>query len=135
MHTNNNVFCVFYCSHLKQLLHNHTYFIRIFGSSIFIEIIKYVLCISDCPLNVGNLTRFGQNIPISCHLKEHCTAVECCIDFQDPLQQTFHLFVDLNLCLQTFEIGIEKFVEKRTLFTYTYGVQDHYRLGDVVQIE
>lgn len=122
MYINNNVFCVFYCFYLKQLKYNYIYFIRIFGSSIFIEIIKYVFCILDCLLNVGNLIRFGQNIFISCYFKEYCIVVECCIDFQDLLQQIFYLFVDLNFCFQIFEIGIEKFVEKRIFFIYIYGV-------------
>ena len=51
-----------------------------------------------------------------------CTAVECCIDFHDPLQQTLHFFLDLDFCMQTFRVGIENLLDERTLFSYQYGI-------------
>jgi hypothetical protein len=58
---------------------------------------------------------------ISCYLKSKCTAVECCLDVQDPLQQTLHFSLDLDLCQQILEISVEKLVERKALFSYNYG--------------
>ncbi|XP_062616058.1 uncharacterized protein LOC134277763, partial [Saccostrea cucullata] len=88
----------------------------------------------DCPLDVGNMTQLTSSLPISCHLMSHCTAVECCLDFQDPLQQTIHFLLNLDLCLQTLKVGIEKLSYEKTLFSYQYGVEDSFILMDVVQL-
>lgn len=72
-------------------------------------------------MGVGNMSELSSTLPISCHLMSHCTAVECCLDFRDPLQQTIHFFLDLDLCLQTLKVGIEKLAFERTLFSYQYG--------------
>lgn len=59
---------------------------------------------------------------ITCYLEPKCTAVQCCLDVQDPLQQTLHFSMDLDLCLQVLEISLEKLVEKKALFSYSYGM-------------
>lgn len=83
----------------------------------------YVL--TDCPRDVGNMTKFAASfLPMNCHIMSECTAVECCIDFQDPLQQTIHFFLDLDMCMKTLRVGIEDIVSERTLFSYQYGMKD-----------
>lgn len=59
---------------------------------------------------------------ITCYLASKCTAVQCCLDVKDPLQQTLHFSMDLDLCLQVLEISLEKLVEKKALFSYSYGM-------------
>ncbi|XP_062579219.1 uncharacterized protein LOC134241150, partial [Saccostrea cucullata] len=88
----------------------------------------------DCPLAIGNLTEITSGLPLSCHIKSQCTAIECCLDLQDPLQQTIHFFLDLDLCLQTLKAGIENYVYERTLFSFSYGSQDYFKLANFVQI-
>ena len=80
------------------------------------------LCVSDCPLSVGDMTAIPSGVPLSCHLKEHCTAIECCLDLQSPLQRTFHFYLDLDLCLQTLKLGIENLTYEKTLLSYSYGL-------------
>ena len=80
------------------------------------------LCVSDCPLTVGNMTAIPSGVPLSCHLREHCTAIECCLDLQSPLQRTIHFHLDLDLCLQTLKLGIENLTYEKTLISYSYGL-------------
>lgn len=61
---------------------------------------------------------------INCYLKSKCTAVECCLDVQDPLQQTLHFSLDLDLCQQILEINVDKLEETKALFSYNYGIVD-----------
>lgn len=58
---------------------------------------------------------------ISCYLKPRCTGVECCLDVSDPLDQTLKFSMNLDLCNQILEISVEKLVEKKNLFFYSYG--------------
>lgn len=68
------------------------------------------------------MTEIATDLPLSCHIKDHCTAIECCLDLQSPLQQTIHFFMDLDLCLQTLKLGIENLTFETTLLAYKYGV-------------
>lgn len=77
---------------------------------------------SDCPLAMETMTQIPSGLPLSCHIKDHCTAIECCLDLQSPLQQTIHFFMDLDLCLQTLKLGIENLTFETTLLSYAYGL-------------
>lgn len=68
------------------------------------------------------MTQIPSGLPLSCHIKDHCTAIECCLDLQSPLQQTIHFFMDLDLCLQTLKLGIENLMFETTLLSYAYGL-------------
>uniref|UniRef100_K1PXP9 Uncharacterized protein n=1 Tax=Magallana gigas TaxID=29159 RepID=K1PXP9_MAGGI len=74
----------------------------------------------DCQESIDKMTEIATDLPLSCHIKHHCTAIECCLDLQSPLQQTIHFFIDLDLCLQTLKLGIENLMFETTLLAYKY---------------
>lgn len=76
---------------------------------------------SGCSLSLLLMSTLQPSSGITCYLASKCTAVQCCLDVQDPLQQTLHFSMDLDLCLQVLEISLEKLVEKKALFSYSYG--------------
>lgn len=83
---------------------------------------KSIQRFSDCPLAMEAMKQIPSGLPLSCHIKDHCTAIECCLDLQSPLQQTIHFFMDLDLCLQTLNLGIENLTFETTLLSYAYGL-------------
>jgi hypothetical protein len=71
---------------------------------------------------------------VSCHIPEHCTGVECCVDV-DLVGRSFHAYVVIDPCQYTLSIGIENLAVNLTLLDYEWGTIEHFNLRGVVRIE
>ncbi|CAG2204550.1 unnamed protein product [Mytilus edulis] len=58
--------------------------------------------------------------PLTCHIPDICTGVECCIDVH-PIRRSFHVFVFLDACSYRLRMGIEKYEIDISLFDYEFG--------------
>ncbi|XP_076076025.1 uncharacterized protein LOC143046848 [Mytilus galloprovincialis] len=86
---------------------------------------------NECPLSV---TLQELIIPASCYMPSHCTAVDCCIDV-DFLHRSFHAYIDLNTCDNTFKLGIEKLkLDPISLTDYQFGTTEYFNLKGVIRI-
>ncbi|VDI38368.1 Hypothetical predicted protein [Mytilus galloprovincialis] len=86
---------------------------------------------NECPLAVlfPDLT-----IPASCFMPSHCTAVDFCIDV-DFLHRSFHAYIDLNTCDNTFKLGIEKLkLDPISLTDHQFGTTEYFNLKGIVRI-
>ncbi|XP_063447091.1 uncharacterized protein LOC134726610 [Mytilus trossulus] len=86
---------------------------------------------NECPLSVNfqDLT-----IQASCFMPSHCTAVDCCIDV-DFLHRSFHTYIDLNTCDNTFKLGIEKLkLDPISLTDYQFGTTEQFNLKGIIRI-
>jgi hypothetical protein len=80
--------------------------------------IQLLISFTECPLTVP-LT--DLTIPASCFIPSHCTAIDCCIEV-DFLHRSFHTYIDLNTCDNTFTLGIEKLkMDPINLTNYEFG--------------
>ncbi|VDI11129.1 Hypothetical predicted protein, partial [Mytilus galloprovincialis] len=59
---------------------------------------------TECPLSV---LPTPLEIPATCVILSHCTAIDCCVDV-DILHRSLHVVFDLNSCNNTFTVGIDK---------------------------
>jgi hypothetical protein len=87
--------------------------------------------VSDCPTHFPLPVLSG---PISCHIPELCTGVDCCVDV-NLLSKSFHAFVYLDACNQMLNIGIEKLAFNLTMFNYEWGKHEQFYLQRMVRIE
>lgn len=73
----------------------------------------------ECPLSVSTSP---LNIPATCVILSHCTAIDCCVDVEF-LHRSFHVLFDLNVCNNTFTIGIDRLqLEPMNLTSIEYGL-------------
>ncbi|CAC5422115.1 unnamed protein product [Mytilus coruscus] len=76
---------------------------------------------SECPLSVLQTI---LEIPATCVILSHCTAIDCCVDV-DLLHRSLHVVFDLNVCNNTFTVGIDKLqLEPINLTNIEYGLYD-----------
>ncbi|XP_021353372.1 uncharacterized protein LOC110450253 [Mizuhopecten yessoensis] len=72
--------------------------------------------------------------PVSCHVPDYCTGIECCVDVPF-IPKTFRVFILLDACNNKFEIGIEKFKQTVFLISYNWGEWKTFYLKGVVKID
>lgn len=68
--------------------------------------------------------------PVSCVIGDTCTAVRCCAE-AGFLQQSFEVYLSLDPCTQTIQVGIEKFTFNVSLNTITMGKGDKVMLHNI----
>lgn len=68
--------------------------------------------------------------PVSCVIGDTCTAVRCCAE-AGFLQQSFEVYLSLDPCTQTIQVGIEKFNFNVSLSTITMGKGDKVMLHNI----
>ncbi|XP_071123204.1 uncharacterized protein [Mytilus edulis] len=86
---------------------------------------------SECPLSVSTSP---LNIPATCVILSHCTAIDCCVDVEF-LHRSFHVLFDLNVCNNTFTIGIDRLqLEPMNLTSIEYGKIHHFNMKGVIRI-
>jgi hypothetical protein len=86
----------------------------------------------DC---TADITLHDLSGPVSCHIADSCTAVECCVD-ADVIGKSFHVSLTLDGCLYTLSVGIEKrFVHAMIFADFTWGERHSVDLEGVVVIE
>ncbi|XP_067658325.1 uncharacterized protein [Haliotis asinina] len=71
---------------------------------------------------------------VSCHIPEHCTAVECCVT-SAKLERTFNVKVNVDHNNQVLIVGIEKLVHQRSLHTYKWGTEENFSLNGVAKMK
>ncbi|XP_052067241.1 uncharacterized protein LOC127706624 [Mytilus californianus] len=85
----------------------------------------------ECPLSV---LPTNLEIPATCVILSHCTAIDCCVDV-DLLHRSLHVVFDLNVCNNTFTVGIDKLqLEPINLTNIEYGKTHHFNLKGVARI-
>ncbi|KAL5015120.1 hypothetical protein ScPMuIL_009390 [Solemya velum] len=72
--------------------------------------------------------------PMTCHVPDYCTGVDCCVDIE-VIHRSFHVALLLDACNYKFTISIEKQEIVVYLFTYNWGVTKHFWLKGVVRID
>ncbi|XP_052090897.1 uncharacterized protein LOC127727822 [Mytilus californianus] len=86
---------------------------------------------NDCPLGVPLKP---LNIPATCRIPNHCTAIDCCIEV-DFLHRSFHAYIDINTCDNMFTVGIEKLkIDPVSLINYEFGTTKNFNLKGLVRI-
>jgi hypothetical protein len=58
--------------------------------------------------------------PANCVIRDSCTAVSCCAEV-GFLQQSFEVYMTLDPCTETIQVGIEKLNFNVSLSTITMG--------------
>lgn len=72
--------------------------------------------------------------PVSCHITELCTRVECCVEVV-PINRTVFMFLDVDTCNYQMSVGIENLVFNISLLHYEFGNADILRMGEVATLE
>jgi hypothetical protein len=72
--------------------------------------------------------------PVSCHIPDSCTGIDCCVDV-DIIGRSFRVFALLDACGYKLSVGIDKLKFDLTLFDYKWGKEEHFSLQGVVRIE
>ncbi|XP_063420822.1 uncharacterized protein LOC134706043 [Mytilus trossulus] len=72
--------------------------------------------------------------PLTCHIPDICTGVECCIDV-DPMRRSFHMFIFIDACSNRLRIGIEKYEINISLFDYEFGIVEQFKLSSMFIID
>ena len=81
--------------------------------------IRFVLLFSACPVDF-DLPKIAANLPITCHVPDYCTGIECCVEV-DFLKKSFHFYILLDGCRYKIKAGIEDFGIDETLYTFDSG--------------
>ena len=63
----------------------------------------------------------------------NCSHIECCMSVE-PLQQTFGINIDIDACIHSVAIEIEKFVLEFSLVDFDWGTEQEVNLKGVVGI-
>lgn len=72
--------------------------------------------------------------PVSCHIAELCTRVECCVDVA-PINRTVFVLIDVDTCNYQMSVGIENLVFNISLLNYEFRKEDLLRMGELVTLE
>ncbi|KAK3609658.1 hypothetical protein CHS0354_035943 [Potamilus streckersoni] len=81
------------------------------------------------------LTGLPQLPPFaSCRILESCTAIDCCINFEE-IGQTFHFTLDIDLCKNTLIASIEGLKVKWSLQHYVWGTEETISLHGLARLK
>ncbi|VDI43606.1 Hypothetical predicted protein [Mytilus galloprovincialis] len=72
--------------------------------------------------------------PVSCHLMETCTGIQCCIDVEQ-LTRSISAYMVLDTCSYSFEIGIEKLTYKKSLLEFEFDQKQSFSLFNILNID
>ena len=70
--------------------------------------------------------------PISCHLMDSCTAVDCCIELTQ-MTKSFHVFLHLDNCYKRLKVGIENYFIDIAYLDYEFGKHLRYNQTSIKQ--
>ena len=88
--------------------------------------------VSECKLALdSSLPRL--NGPVSCHLLDSCTGIQCCIDVKE-ISKSVNMYVILDACNYRLSAGIEKLAFNQSLLNYKFGKKESFNLMDVVRV-
>lgn len=62
--------------------------------------------------------------PVNCFIRDSCTAISCCAEV-GFLQQSFEIYMTLDPCTDTIQVGIEKLNFNVSLSAITMGKGDN----------
>ncbi|KAK3101652.1 hypothetical protein FSP39_005219 [Pinctada imbricata] len=74
------------------------------------------------------------NAGATCHLRDSCIAVDCCMD-SSIINQPIRASLVLNACNYTLKVSIEKLNFEISLFDYVMGSTQTFKLYGVVSVE
>ena len=74
--------------------------------------------LTACPVDLSLPALTG---PLTCHIPDYCTGVECCVDVK-PIGRSFHVYIFLDACSNRIKLGIEKFGIDVSYLNFEFGM-------------
>ncbi|XP_060567959.1 uncharacterized protein LOC132726631 [Ruditapes philippinarum] len=104
--------------------------------------IKALLRSTQCVVTGTGWTSDCQDEPtlpslpagISCHLSEHCSSFECCLNVPE-LDRTVAFYIDIDVCNNNLSVGIDNLGHNQPLVEYPYGKQKQVDLKGILNMK
>ncbi|VDI06314.1 Hypothetical predicted protein [Mytilus galloprovincialis] len=84
-----------------------------------------------CPVDLSLPALTG---PLTCHIPDYCTGVECCVDVK-PIGRSFHVYIFLDACSNRIKLGIEKFGIDVSYLNFEFGAVQHAKLASIITVD
>lgn len=85
---------------------------------------------SDC---ASDMTLPDLPDSVNCYLDETCTGFSCCANVEF-INKNINIFLNIDPCRYTLNIGIEKYQYEFFLMDFEFGVQKQFHIGKVIEI-
>ncbi|XP_063447892.1 uncharacterized protein LOC134727440 [Mytilus trossulus] len=87
----------------------------------------------ECPLDI-TLPEIPSNIPVSCHIPDYCTGIQCCVDVEF-IKKSFHFYILLDGCQYRIKAGIDRFGIDEAFFSFDSGMVKNLKLGNIMFLD